>query len=71
MGRIIIENRSDLTDEAATKIISKIIGQGRISNDGKQYCYETRVIVEDDEYMVWGTLIKRSDRFVIEKQYKL
>ena len=65
MNKLIIDNRTELTDLEAVTLVSKVINQGRISNDGKQYCYATGITIEDKEYMIWTDLNKKSDRFVI------
>ena len=36
MNKLIIDNRTELTDLEAVTLVSKVIDQGRISNDGKQ-----------------------------------
>ena len=68
MNKLIIDNRTELTDLEAVTLISKVINQGRISNDCKQYCYVTGITIEDKEYMIWTDLNKKSDRFVITTQ---
>ncbi len=68
MNKLIIDNRTELTDLEAVTLVSKVIDQGRISNDGKRYCYGTVITIEDKEYMIWTDLNKKSDRFVITTQ---
>lgn len=41
MNRIIINNKTSLSDMEALDMIKQIIAIGRVSNDGKQYCYGT------------------------------
>jgi len=65
MSKLIIDNRTELTDFEAITLVGRVIKQGRISNNNKQYCYGTRVTIEDKEYMIWTDLNKKSDRFVI------
>ena len=65
MNKIIIDNQTDLSDLEAVTLVSRVIEQGRTSNDGKQYCYGTRISIKSTEYMIWTDLNKRSDRFVI------
>ncbi len=63
MGRIIIDNRSGISDSYAIGLVQKVIDQGRISNNGKQYCYGSRF-----GYMgvcIFTDLNKRSDRFIV------
>jgi len=65
MNKLIIDNRTELTDLEAVTLVGRVIEQGRISNDEKQYCYGTGITIEGKEYMVWTDLNKKSDRFVI------
>ena len=65
MNKLIIDNRTELSDINVVTLVGKVINQGRISNDNKQYCYGTGVTIEDKEYMIWTYLNKKSDRFVI------
>ena len=42
--KIIIDNRVEgLSDLMALEYVSAVVAQGKISNDGKQYCYVTQV----------------------------
>ena len=43
MSRIIINNRSRVSDFKALELVQKAIEPGRISNDNTQYCYCTRI----------------------------
>ena len=65
MNKLIIDNRTDLSDLDAVNLVSKVINQGRISNDGKQYCYGTGVTYKEKPYLIWTDLNKKSDRFII------
>ena len=65
MNRLIIDNRTELTDFESITLIGRVINQGRISNGGKQYCYGTGITIKGKEYMIWTDLNKKSDRFVI------
>jgi len=65
MNKLIIDNRTELSDINVVTLVGKVINQGRISNDNKQYCYGTGITIEDKEYMIWTYLNKKSDRFVI------
>ena len=63
MGRIIIDNRSSITDHYAVGLVQKVIAQGRVSNNDKQYCYGSRF-----GYMgvcIFTDLNKCSDRFIV------
>jgi len=65
MNKLIIDNRTELTDFEAVTMVGIVIEQGRISNNGKQYSYGTGITIENKEYMIWTDLNKKSDRFVI------
>lgn len=67
MGKIIIHNRTDLKDQHIFPLISKVIEMGRISNDGKQYCYLTSFKIEGEDYHVVTDLRKMSDVFTFYK----
>ena len=41
MSKIIIENRSGVDDIGAIELVQKVMSAGRMSNEGKQYCYYT------------------------------
>ena len=67
MGKTIIENRSAVGDSVAINLVQRVISKGRISNNGKQYCYATvfRNPEQDGEIVVYTDLNKKSDRFVV------
>jgi len=69
MNKLIIDNRTELTDYESLLLVSKVIEMGRVSNGGKQYCYGTAITIEGVEYMVVTNLNKNSDRFVITALY--
>lgn len=39
MNKIIINNKTKLNDEEALKLVLSVIAKGRISGNGKCYCY--------------------------------
>ena len=68
MGKIIIDNRSDMTDLDAVDVVKNIVIAGRISNFRTQYCYLTVIgnyKGTGKNYQVASFLNKKSDRFVI------
>ena len=65
MNKLIINNQSDLDDLDALRLIELVVSEGRISNNGKQYCYATIVKVGGIEYAVYTDLNKTSDKFTI------
>lgn len=49
MNKIIINNKTKLNDEVALKLVLSVIAKGRISNDGKCYCYASLFRISKDE----------------------
>ena len=68
--KLIIDNRSDLDMQNCLNVVGRVIADGRVSNNGKQYCYASSFTVGDDEYMIVTDVNKKSDRFVITKYPK-
>ena len=62
MGRIIIDNRSSVSDSYVVGLVQKVIDQGRISNNDKQYCYGSRFPYIG--VVIFTDLNKCSDRFI-------
>lgn len=67
-NKLIIENRTDLSDFEALELVSKVVKMGRVSNNETQYCYGTTINSFGKIYGIWTCLNKCSDRFVITKQ---
>jgi hypothetical protein len=63
--KFIIKNMSELDELQCLKIVMGVVEMGRISNEGKQYCYVTTWTVNDKEYICSTGLNKKSDCFVI------
>jgi len=68
VGKLIIENRSNLNDLIALEMVQGVIQRGRISNNDKQYCYVSVYDLDNGSYAVVTDLNKKSDRFVIYKE---
>ena len=65
MTRIIIENRSHVADAEVVGLVSLIINEGRVSNEGEQYAYGTRCGGNGyPTVLIWSYKNKKSDRFV-------
>ena len=66
MSKLIIENRTKrLSDYQCLAYVEKVIAEGRVSNNDKQYCYLTAFGKVGGKIMVATDLNKNSDRFVI------
>jgi hypothetical protein len=70
MGRIIVNNRTDLPDDDALLMVYQVMMKGRISKDGKQYCYLSAFGGDKNEYHVVSDLRKKSDSFIVYKVTK-
>lgn len=54
MSRIIINNKTDVSDHQAMLLVEHVIRKGRISNDGENYCYVTIIQLDHGEYKVFA-----------------
>ena len=62
--KLIIENRcKDMDMTQAVEYALAVVKKGRISDDGKQYCYGT---VFNDDVVVFSSKNKKSDRLVVD-----
>jgi len=66
-SRLIIKNNTDLSDLECLDFIKETIKLGRISNNGKAYCYVTIFNYDNKQYQVSTTLNKKSDTFIFYK----
>lgn len=62
MSKLIIDNQSNLSDDKALQYALTVIREGRISDNGRCYCYATRFI---DGVEVYAVRNKASDRFIV------
>ena len=65
MEKIIIQNESNLSLLDAIECVKQVVGLGRISNNGTQYCYLTKFTIEGREYDVYASRNGKSDKFKI------
>ena len=65
MNRIIINNKTDLSDQDAITMIYYVIQKGRISNNDKQYAYLGVLNKKGKEYHISSALRNKSDSFTI------
>ena len=63
MSKIIIHNRSSASDVEIVTTVALIMGNGRVSNNGKQYCYLVCVPTDTGSVHIVSDLNKHSDRF--------
>ncbi len=67
MGKLIIKNQTEINDLIVIDIIKEVILMGRISNNNKQFCYLTGIVINKEEYHVVTDLRKCSDVFTFYK----
>jgi len=67
VGKIIIKNLTDVPDSKVLGIVISVIDLGKISNNGKQYCYLCTQHLDGEEYHIVTDLRKCSDVFTFYK----
>ena len=65
MGKLIIKNQSSLSDRDAMRIVGRVIEEGRISDDGRAYCYLSTYNLSTNKIAVSAQLNKSSDTFTL------
>lgn len=65
--RIIINNESSCTAEEALIVVKRVISDGRVSNEGKQYCYVGTFL--EPKVLVMSSLLKDGDSFKIVDRF--
>jgi len=68
--KIIIDNQSDLMMDTCLTMVMNVMDNGRVSNNGKQYCYLTAFNSPDGDIHVVTDLNKKSDKFTIYRVKK-
>lgn len=65
-----IKTEADIPDNIVMKLISSVIAQGKISNEGKTYCYVTILQCEGKTYRVETNDRTKSIMFYVFKEKK-
>lgn len=68
MKEIRIKYDDEISDELASRLVLSVIHQGKISNEGKSYCYATVFKVDGAEYQVVANDKTKSTMFYINKK---
>ena len=63
--KIILENYTELSIDVAMELFTRIIKKGKISNNGKQYCYLTSIVIDEVEYHIVSSLNKCSHKLML------
>lgn len=65
--KIHLDIRNDISPEIALECVKQVIAQGKISNNGKMYCYATTFSTNEGEIWIATRPYRKSDCFVIYK----
>jgi hypothetical protein len=68
--KLIIQNQSELTDIDAIGLVYKVIANGKISENGKSYCYATTFKIKKNKYVVYANGNQDKTNFTIENTTK-
>lgn len=63
--RIHLDIRDGIPPEIALECVKQVVAEGRVSNNGKMYCYATKFSTPKGEIWVLTRLYRKSDCFVI------
>lgn len=67
MKEIRIKYDDDISDELASQLVWIVINQGKISNEGKSYCFATVFKVNGTEFQVVANDKTKSIMFYIRR----
>ena len=65
MGKLIIKNNSSLSDRDAMRVVGKVIEEGRVSDNGKSYCYLSIYNLKPNKIAVSARVNKNSDTLIL------
>ena len=68
VSEIRIKYKEGISDHLAIQLVESVIRQGKISNEGKNYCFATSFNVNGSEYMVVANDKTKSEMFYITKE---
>jgi hypothetical protein len=70
MKKIQILNKAELTDEQALKLVSRVVAEGKISDNGDCYCFCTveQINSAGGNILILCKKIKRGYSFTIERK---
>lgn len=63
-----IKSEEDISNEMMLSLVSSVVAQGKISNEGKSYCYATMFEVNGQQYMVEANDKGKSQMFYVYKK---
>ena len=65
--KLILENKTDLPMIDFLRLAQEVVKLGRISKDGKQYCYAVSFKIDGEQYHIISELNKKSDKLTFIK----
>lgn len=68
MREIRIKYEEGISDHLAVQLVESVIRQGKISNEGKNYCFATSFTVNGNKYMVVTNDKTKSIMFYVTKE---
>ena len=68
--KIHIDIRNDIPTSTALQLVKNVVDCGRISGDGKYYCYATNFDTHVGKVWVYSNPHRKSDCFIVEKEIK-
>ena len=63
-----IKSEEDISDDMMLSLVSAVVAQGKMSNEGKSYCYATLFEVGGQQYMVESNDKGKSQMFYVYKK---
>lgn len=66
--RIEIDIRDGIAPEVALVCVEKVVREGRISNDGKSYCWVTTFSVGGEKMAVITRNYRKNDCFIVKRE---
>lgn len=63
-----IKLEEDISDDMMLRLVSAVVAQGKMSNEGKSYCYATLFEVDGQQYMVEANDKGKSQMFYVYKK---
>ena len=66
--RIEIDIRDGIAPDVALACVANVVSAGRISNDGKSYCFATTFSCDDEKIVVYTRDNRKNDCFIVKKE---
>lgn len=65
--KIHIDIRDDIPPSTALQLVKNVVDRGRISGNGKYYCFATIFDTNIGDIWVYTNLYRKSDCFIVKK----